>query len=148
MKHYIFLLSLIIAMPLQAGQMYKWTDAKGDTHYTQTPPPQTAETSEYLAPPPAADFGNPKETEAPEKPNATGANAEKTDKKPNNQQEQDAANCETARRNLQVFSENPRVGIKSPDGKVTELDEAQRQARIARAQKDIDYFCKDGNANK
>lgn len=33
------LLLLLLACPLQAATLYKWTDAQGLTHYTDDPPP-------------------------------------------------------------------------------------------------------------
>ena len=39
------LLSAAVAVPAQA-QMYKWKDAKGVTHYTDTPPPASAKKAE------------------------------------------------------------------------------------------------------
>ncbi|HSW14418.1 MAG TPA: DUF4124 domain-containing protein [Solimonas sp.] len=38
-----FLLSLLLALPLVAqAEIYRWTDAQGRAHFTQTPPPDAA----------------------------------------------------------------------------------------------------------
>jgi glutaredoxin len=37
MKQHLLLLALLLAFPASAG-VYKWTDAQGHTHYSDTPP--------------------------------------------------------------------------------------------------------------
>ena len=34
--------ALLLALPAFAGQVYQWKDAKGVTHYSDSPPPETA----------------------------------------------------------------------------------------------------------
>lgn len=48
------LIVLIALPPIAAAQMYKWVDAKGHVHYTQTPPPQGSFQPVAPAAPPAA----------------------------------------------------------------------------------------------
>lgn len=43
MKAHLFLLSLLFAFPASAG-VYKWTDAQGRMHYSDSPPPQVKTT--------------------------------------------------------------------------------------------------------
>lgn len=40
----LVLLSALIAMPAGAGELYRWKDADGKLHFTDTPPPAGAET--------------------------------------------------------------------------------------------------------
>ena len=35
------LVALLIALPAAAGEVYTWKDAKGVTHYSDSPPPET-----------------------------------------------------------------------------------------------------------
>ena len=39
MRRPSFALVLLLVAPLVSAQVYKWTDAKGTTHYSETPPP-------------------------------------------------------------------------------------------------------------
>jgi hypothetical protein len=36
------LVALLLALPALAGEVYQWKDAKGVTHYSDSPPPETA----------------------------------------------------------------------------------------------------------
>ncbi|HEY0064100.1 MAG TPA: glutaredoxin family protein [Telluria sp.] len=42
-------LALLLCMGAASAQMYKWVDAGGKTHYTDTPPPATAKTAPIKA---------------------------------------------------------------------------------------------------
>ncbi|QSX79679.1 DUF4124 domain-containing protein [Agrilutibacter solisilvae] len=50
------LVALLAALPVLAGQVYQWKDAKGVTHYSDSPPPETAYKNRNVddAPPAAA----------------------------------------------------------------------------------------------
>ena len=52
------LAALLIALPAFAGQVYSWKDAKGVTHYSDSPPPETeykkTQVDDGPAPPAAA----------------------------------------------------------------------------------------------
>ena len=39
MRRLSIALALLLVAPLVTAQVYKWTDAKGTTHYSETPPP-------------------------------------------------------------------------------------------------------------
>jgi hypothetical protein len=39
MRRLSIALALLLVAPLVSAQVYKWTDAKGTTHYSETPPP-------------------------------------------------------------------------------------------------------------
>lgn len=40
MRRTILVVALLLLAPLASAQVYKWTDAKGTVHYSQSPPPQ------------------------------------------------------------------------------------------------------------
>ncbi|MCE7893648.1 MAG: DUF4124 domain-containing protein, partial [Sorangiineae bacterium PRO1] len=42
MRRLLLPIVLMLALPAFAGQVYKWTDAKGTVHYSDAPPPQGA----------------------------------------------------------------------------------------------------------
>jgi hypothetical protein len=39
MRRLSIAIALLLVAPLVSAQVYKWTDAKGTTHYSETPPP-------------------------------------------------------------------------------------------------------------
>lgn len=45
----VLLFSLIMGQPALAGQVYKWTDSKGVTHFSDSPPPEKANSKEVLS---------------------------------------------------------------------------------------------------
>ncbi|GMR08433.1 MAG: hypothetical protein BMS9Abin26_1438 [Gammaproteobacteria bacterium] len=44
----IFSALIFLSQPLHAGKFYKWVDSEGNTHYTSTPPPETAVSEEKI----------------------------------------------------------------------------------------------------
>ena len=42
----LFLLPLFLANVASAAEMYRWVDADGKVHYTDTPPPTTAKSAQ------------------------------------------------------------------------------------------------------
>ncbi|MCF7355336.1 DUF4124 domain-containing protein [Vibrio sp. CK2-1] len=45
----VLLFSLIMGQAALAGQVYKWTDSKGVTHFSDSPPPEKANSKEVLS---------------------------------------------------------------------------------------------------
>ncbi|MGO2496955.1 MAG: DUF4124 domain-containing protein [Vibrio litoralis] len=45
----VLLFSLILGQAALAGQVYKWTDSKGVTHFSDSPPPEKANSKEVLS---------------------------------------------------------------------------------------------------
>ena len=126
--------------------MYKWVDEEGNTHYSEKPPAGDVEVK-TIKPPPKVDTDaavnaveERKEAEAEQK-ESESKSAEEQAKK---QQDADLmkANCETARKNLESITDNPRVFTRDEQGNRVRMGEDQRQASIDAAKKDIAEFCK------
>ena len=133
------LLTLLIgASPwCMAGQIYKWVDAQGVTHFDQQPPQGQSSTAvktpSYPAPIPAALPGS----------GALGdqkAIDDKVKKQVAEQQNQLKAFCEQARTNLAQLQNNPRLR-EEVEGELRRLSDDQRQQRIAEARKQIAENC-------
>jgi|KBSSwiStaDraftv2_1062776.scaffolds.fasta_scaffold549301_2 hypothetical protein len=124
-------------------QVYKWTDASGVVHFTDTPPPKDTpnvqsvrivgnvqSASEQTAPaadakPPAA-AGNAAAKPAGAAPDTADARAKE---------------CEQAKRNLALLQSNYSVSELGADGKVKPIDDKDRASRIAGVQDRITQFC-------
>ena len=131
-----------------SAEIYKWTDANGETQYSQIPPPSGIKSEEIQgAPHPADNPGTTNDSlqEQVEIMNEDIAGQEIEEKKSALQKQIDDAferNCTTATNNLAKLQEGGNKRYLTPDGKVTHLTEEQRQQRINEAKDQIDKFCK------
>lgn len=118
-----------LAVPAAAQEVYRWKDARGVTHYGDTPPPGVKATPFRTAAPPPRP--------APQAAGAPGAAA--TAAAPPSA----TAQCTTARRNLELLQGAMPVGVDSngdgkPDGT---MDAAQRAAQVKLAEAGIAAYC-------
>ncbi len=139
-----FLAMLAVSGP-HAG-IYRWTDAEGNVHFSQTPPPDIqAEPVTVHPPPPSSGQPNPeleKATEAFDQWYAERKKREAEAAKKRAEQRQRKANCEKARRNLATITSRGRVKLIKGDEAVA-LTEEERQALIADLRKQVETFCTD-----
>ncbi|MDR7135192.1 hypothetical protein J2X06_002401 [Lysobacter niastensis] len=117
---------LAVACPAIAGEVYQWKDAKGVTHYSDSPPPNKA------------DYRNRSvRSDAPAPPEAAAA-AKPADSRP-----ADSSQCVMARQNLDRLKSNAPVGLDANnDGKPdAEMDAGQRAAQVQLAEAGIKAWC-------
>lgn len=131
--------SLLVGMsPMcMAGQIYKWVDAQGVTHFSAQPPEGTeATTVTKSAPPPA-------KPAAPPSGGVIGdqkAIDQQVKKEIAEQQAQLKAFCEQARTNLAQLQNNPRVR-EDVEGEMRRLTDEERRLRIDETRKQIEENC-------
>ncbi len=134
-------LLLALSSSIMAGQVYKWVDADGVTHFGAQPPQgQPAETlNTAIAPPKPAVT----EKAAPEL--SGEAEQREIDHKVKRQVAEQEAElqryCTTLRTNLAQLQNNPRLRVEE-EGSVRRLNEEERQARIGETQQKIADSCK------
>ena len=116
-------LCLAAITPAFAAKVYQWKDAKGVTHYTDTPPPDQAIKGRNVR----DDAGQPATPTATKPPVVN-------------------ANCSNARSNLAVLQGGNAVGIdEDKDGKPDRnLTDAERSNRTELAQAQIKTYCEGG----
>jgi hypothetical protein len=147
MRRMMITSSLLLAMSAtaMAGQVYKWVDAQGVTHFsaqppqdqaatsinTATPPPRPAVAEEKKAVPTFESIADPEQAAIDRKVKQDVAAKEVERKK----------YCEEVRTNLAQLQNNPRLRMEV-DGEVRRLSEDERQSRIGEAQKAIADNCK------
>lgn len=110
---------LLLASAAQAGEIYRWTDAQGRTHYGDQPPASGGE--KILEPPPPSAL-SPDEAKAKleairdqrEKANEEQALAKEAQAKTAAEQKQRAAECAAARQQQDALQAARR--IRDPDG--------------------------------
>ena len=145
MRRMILTSSLLLALSASAmaGQIYKWVDAQGVTHFGEQPPQgqQSTTVNPSAAPPPS--------TSAEQKPAATfdsiadpeqAAADAKVKKEVAAQEAERKKYCETQRNNLAQLENNPRVRVEE-GGEMRRLGEDERQKRIADSKQAIKENC-------
>lgn len=143
MRRMILTSSLLLALsaPAVAGQVYKWVDAQGVTHFGAQPPQGQAATSintaaplaKPAAPKAAASFD--KEPDPEQK-----AIDQKVKQQVAAQEAERKKYCETVRTNLAQLENNPRLRVEV-DGETHRLKEEERQQRISDAKQAIADNC-------
>ena len=146
MRRMIITSSLLLAISAtaMAGQVYKWVDAQGVTHFSAQPPqgqeastintalpvPKPAPAEPTKPPPTFESIANPEQAAIDAKVKQDVAAKEAERKK----------YCEEVRTNLAQLQNNPRLRMEV-EGEVRRLSEEERQARIAETQKSITDNC-------
>jgi hypothetical protein len=133
----LFMVSLLISPLCMAGQIYKWVDAQGVTHFGAQPP-QGQEATTVLTPSNPA--GKPATLPRSKVIGDQQAIDKTVQKQVAEQQAQLKVFCEQARTNLAQLQNNPRVR-EDVDGEMRRLTDEQRQERITEAQKQIGDNC-------
>lgn len=157
MKTFSLLLLLLISAISFAGPN-KWVDEDGKVVYSDQLPPANVEATELRFISGAADAAGGDETAASGVPVAPKTIAEReaelrkaqrerkevADKAAQEQADAEALreDCRAVRKNLSMLQEGMRMVEIDDKGEPYYLDDAQRQQRIVRAQKDIGTFCK------
>jgi D-alanyl-D-alanine carboxypeptidase len=148
MKAPLLLLVLLAASAsASAAQVYAWTDANGTRHFSDSPPPASANaqkikvrgsltsTEDAQAPQVVAD-ATPKAPDAPV--TASNPNKPLVDSPENR-----AKQCQLARSNLALLQTNYQVTApQGDDGKAQVLDEGGRKQAIERATDQVAFYCK------
>lgn len=139
-----------LALPLLAGaQIYTWKDENGRTVMSDKPPVGKATQRKVITP--AAS-----ETQAPTQPPKTFAEKEMEFRKEQQDRQEKAKkaeaeqaqtaqrkeNCDNARRSLQLYQSGERVARRTDSGEREILDDDQRAAEAAKAQKAVNEWCK------
>lgn len=130
---------LLLLAPLAFAQAYKWTDAGGTVHYSETPPAsgtsyekiKTSGSADPIATPAAVTDDADSRSEA----DAT-ASAEPMEDTPENR----ARLCATLEVNLDALQGGGPV-VMQRDGRDTALDASQRKIQLATAQAQHEQYC-------
>lgn len=144
------LFGALLATPVMAAQYYKWIDDQGVTHYTETPPPETAkgatEVKVQTRTPSGAEAAVEnlqKQREAATK-SLTDAEKKKTPEKTSPSKADKAANAERCKKlqaNLVIMETNGRVSELDEKGEKRYLTEEEKTKRMDDARKQIKVLC-------
>ena len=148
----VCLLVLLAAAATVTAQTYKWRDASGTIQYSDSPPPSNAKDVQQLrrapsAPAPSATSTSqakpPVDAEAEFRKRMTARQeAEAKQAKAQEDEEARARNCERAKLQLAALESGNRMARYTEAGERITLDDADREAGKAEAQKAIQVWCK------
>lgn len=144
MRCNLFIGGLLLALSTgaAAGQVYKWVDAQGITHYGSQPPEgQAAQsintvTGALRAPQPQIQPS----TEAPSASDEQARIDREVKAQVAQREAERNAYCEALRTNLAQLKNNPRVRIEE-NGQARKLTEEERQGRIGETEQKIGEHC-------
>ena len=128
----------ILSLPFAAtaGEVYRWKDAQGVTHYgDRKPEDANVERLAVRVPPPASPTTVPESgAAAPEQDAAAAAEKRNPER---------AMLCERARRNLEVLTHAENVSIRS-EGSSEPMNAERRQLEIDANQRAVVQYCEPG----
>lgn len=134
-------LLLLLSTSALAGQIYKWVDAQGVTHFDAQPPAgQSSTPIETKSTPAPAPATAPKSSAPAGTDNKQKAADAKVKQEVTEVQERTDEFCDQARTNLAQLNNNPRVR-QEVDGEMRRLTEEERQAKITETQSAIAGTC-------
>lgn len=149
-RYFCFLGATLLTLPLLAGaQIYTWKDESGRTIMSDKPPVGKAAQKKVVTPAnsdtqPAAQAPKSFAEKEMEFRKEQQDRQEKA-KKAETEQAQAAQRkeyCDNARRNLQMYQSGERVARRTDSGEREVLDDDQRAAEAAKAQKAVNEWCK------
>ena len=128
----------LAANALAQNTVYKWTDERGVTQYTQTPP---AGSRNYET----VRMGSSGQQRGVEVTDEAAGAAQATATAPQTPADQERQEyCDAARRNLAALESEVEVHLEASDGgEPTPLDAGQRAEQIEIAQRQVTMFCRD-----
>lgn len=157
MKRTVLLLAacagLLLFASAQADTVYRWVDAQGNVHYSQTPPPNThakAKAVDITPPPPdqtSVARTQDMEQAVNDRQQAQQALAEKAQQDADKKAQQQKA-CEAARQRVQRYDEVNRVAHKDKNGNVVYSSGDDLVKLRQQAQEQADKICAGGESNQ
>lgn len=133
MRIALVLLLGLAALPCMAGNVYKWKDANGQTHYSQTPPPEGATRAQpQSAVQPGVTMSAPP-TPKPAPSAASKADAPKTAAPES--KEGKTKRCTESKERVAFLEESTarRLMIQQADGSESRMTEEEFEQRLAKA---------------
>lgn len=142
---------LLLSLHAQADTVYRWVDAQGHVHYSQTPPASSharAKAVDVTPPPPdrtSAARTRDMEQAVNDRQQAQQALAEKAQQDSDKQAQQQKA-CEAARQRVQIYDEAHRVAHKDKDGNLVYSSGDDLVKLRQQAQEQADKICAGGES--
>jgi hypothetical protein len=137
--------TLLAGYPSVAAEVYKWKDAEGNVHYSETPPPGDIETETVETTAGGASAKQLKRLHdlrlQLNKSDQQQAKEAEARQKKREFQEIKAENCDNSRAKLQKLQTAGRLRSVDESGNVTRTTEEEHAARIKAAEANIEKWC-------
>ncbi|GLQ96985.1 DUF4124 domain-containing protein [Dyella mobilis] len=133
---------LLLVAPLAAAQVYKWTDAQGTTHYSETPPPVGTKYSQVTvsgADVPASGSGS--DNSAPAPAPASTAGGSTTQGSLPDTPENRTKLCASLHSNIGALQGSGPVVMQGPSGTPQVLNADQRKQQLDASQSQYNQYC-------
>lgn len=141
-------ISLLFAATSALAQIYTWKDENGRTVMSDKPPVGKVQQKRVVKTPPVSESAAPAPKSLAEKEMEFRKEQQERQEKAKKSEEDQAQaakrkeNCDGARRNLQLYQSGERIARRNDSGEREFLDDDQRAAETARAQKAVSEWCK------
>ncbi|UPG93422.1 DUF4124 domain-containing protein [Luteibacter aegosomatissinici] len=139
MRRCIAILLLAAVCPLAFAQAYKWKDAQGVTHYSDSPPPTNSAKVEKIQMKGGVNAPSPAQS-APAKSSTAGSPPPGTPVADNPANR--AKLCDSLRKNMDVLQKEAVVSMDDGKGGTKQLDAAGRQRQVETTQAQMTLYCK------
>ncbi|MCL6417330.1 DUF4124 domain-containing protein [Aestuariirhabdus sp. Z084] len=147
---FIIISALLTFASAQAATYYKWVDENGQTHFSATPPGNSATNgveeikgrSSSSSASNSAQASQPQDQSNPEAAEEEKASEEKFQQELAEAEASRKRNCETAKRNKVELTLKNRIKLLQDDGTYRTLSEDEKQHKIRQADEAIDTYCK------
>lgn len=133
----------LLAQAALAQQVYRWTDAEGEVHYTATPPPGGQAAEQMRLKVPKGSAAAPAPAAAPPPAAQTGAGAAPAAKasQPAESPEYRREQCAKARANVERLQSTPGAKFRREDGSYQRYSAEERERMIAEAREVESEYC-------
>lgn len=144
----IAVISLLFAATSALAQIYTWKDENGRTVMSDQPPVGKSATRKMPTPQaPAASNAPAPKSFAEKEMDYRREQQERQEKSKKAEEEATQAkqrkeNCDSARRNLQLYQSGERIARRNDSGEREFLDDEQRAAAAAKAQQRVNEWCR------
>ncbi|HUA81305.1 MAG TPA: DUF4124 domain-containing protein [Dyella sp.] len=139
-------LVLLLVAPLACAQVYKWTDAHGTTHYSESPPPQGTKYSQV-----SVSSGSAAPAASNTDGNTTASGANNSDAQSNtpappaapmaDTPENRAKLCASLKASIATLQGSGPVVMQAPGGQQQLLNADQRKQQLTASQSQYGQFC-------
>lgn len=136
-------LAVLLGSAAAQAEIYRWVDAQGRVHYTQTPPPGSQAQSVRGAPPPSAAPGVDGLKRYAESADKAASDAAKKSAEDKTKRDDKAGRCAHAQAQMQTMNTYPsgRMVEKDGDGNATRMTTERYDELRKQTQAEIDKHC-------
>jgi hypothetical protein len=142
MRRPLFALVLLLVAPVVSAQVYKWVDAKGTTHFSETPPPVGTKYSQVNVAASDGDAASSSSTSAPATDSAPNTSSGSSDQSQTmaDTPENRAKLCTQLKGSINTLTGSAPV-VEQQNGQQTLLNADQRKQQLDASQSQYQMYC-------